>query len=665
MCDRGEGGSPPRKKSRASTTDNNMTSNGCEGDGSERSEKQQKVEQPQEQNGGTSASGSAGSALPAIAEENGHSEELSESSGTNNNNNQVQVVSLSSDSQDIVRLIGQYLKAEGLERTCEQLMVESGCRLDHPAAVQFRAHVLQGDWAKADHDLQELQPLLQPTTNSTNNFDNQLTEMRFLLLEQKYLEHLEEGRVLEALHVLRNELTPLQHRTVRVHQLSGHMMCSSAQELRARSGWVGAGAQSRALLMERLQQFLPARVMLPPGRLRTLLEQAVEAQERRCQYHSVSTAANTPDTVSTTLLDNILHQHDGLLVDHTCSKDTFPAHAVQVLNEHCDEVWFCQFSPDGARLATGSKDTTVLIWDVHPDTCTLTLHKTLEGHSYGAAYLSWSPDSKRLLACGPEESPEVWLWDVEQDKCVKVSQSAEDVLTCAAWHRDGARFVVGGIRGHFYQCEAEGGTVVDTWEGVRVNCVWCRADGRTTLASDTHHRIRAYVLDELQDAPLVQEDHPIMAFSVDRDDRRALLNVATQGVHLWDLRDRVLVRRFQGVTQGHFTIHSSFGGGPRQDFVASGSEDNHVYIWHVRDELPVATLQGHTRTVNCVSWNPVHAHMLVSVSDDCTVRVWGPKHAAVAQQQQQAISAVNNAVTNGTTVSTTTGAASAVTAAAT
>lgn len=39
-------------------------------------------------------------------------------------------------------------------------MAESGCRLDHPAAAKFRQHVMDGDWNKADHDLQELRPLL-------------------------------------------------------------------------------------------------------------------------------------------------------------------------------------------------------------------------------------------------------------------------------------------------------------------------------------------------------------------------------------------------------------------------------------------------------------------------------------------------------------------------
>lgn len=61
--------------------------------------------------------------------------------------------------------------------------------------------------------------------------------MKFILLEQKYLEYLEDGRVLDALHVLRNELTPLQYNTNRVHQLSSLMMCANSEELIRRSNW--------------------------------------------------------------------------------------------------------------------------------------------------------------------------------------------------------------------------------------------------------------------------------------------------------------------------------------------------------------------------------------------------------------------------------------------
>ncbi|XP_017775656.1 PREDICTED: WD repeat-containing protein 26 isoform X2 [Nicrophorus vespilloides] len=508
---------------------------------------------------------------------------------------------LTQSHQDIVRLIGQFLKNEGLSQTAESLMAESGCRLDHPSAAKFHTHILDGDWSKADHDLQELRPLLGQS--------HSLVEMKFLLLEQKYLEYLEDGRVLDALHVLRNELTPLQHNTARVHQLSSYMMCSSTQELLARTNWAGKGSKSRSALMDKLQSYLPANIMLPPSRLRVLLNQAVELQTMRCQHHNTS--------------HGICLNNTSLLVDHCCPKDDFPTHTIQVLNDHCDEVWFCTFSPDGKKLATGSKDSNVFIWDVNPETCTLNLRNTLVGHNYGAAYLSWSPDSTHLLACGPDESPEVWLWNIKTEKCLKISQSQEDVLTCCSWNKDGKKFVVGGIRGHFYQADMDG-NISENWECVRVNCLWCRSDGKTVLASDTHHRIRSYVLEDLTDQHILQEEHPIMSFTVDKNDRLALLNVATQGVHLWDLKDKCLIRRFQGVTQGHFTIHSTFGGA-NQDFIASGSEDNQVYIWHTRSEHPLATLSGHTRTVNCVSWNPVYPHMLVSVSDDCTIRVWGPK----------------------------------------
>ena len=32
--------------------------------------------------------------------------------------------------------------------TADQLMRESGCMLEHPAAAKFRTHVMDGDWDK-------------------------------------------------------------------------------------------------------------------------------------------------------------------------------------------------------------------------------------------------------------------------------------------------------------------------------------------------------------------------------------------------------------------------------------------------------------------------------------------------------------------------------------
>ncbi|XP_053877570.1 WD repeat-containing protein 26 isoform X1 [Malaclemys terrapin pileata] len=527
---------------------------------------------------------------------------------------------LSQSDEDVIRLIGQHLHGLGLNQTVDLLMQESGCRLEHPSATKFRNHVMEGEWDKAENDLNELKPLVHSP--------HAIVRMKFLLLQQKYLEYLEDGKVLEALQVLRCELTPLKYNTDRIHVLSGYLMCSHAEDLRVKAEWEGKGTASRSKLLDKLQTYLPPSVMLPPRRLQNLLRQAVELQRDRCLYHN-------------TKLDNSLDSVS-LLIDHVCSRGLrsvcgapymlqclgimrkqFPCYTQQILTEHCNEVWFCKFSNDGTKLATGSKDTTVIIWQVDSDTHQLKLLKTLEGHAYGVSYIAWSPDDNYLVACGPDDCSELWLWNVQTGELrTKMSQSHEDSLTSVAWNPDGKRFVTGGQRGQFYQCDLDG-NLLDSWEGVRVQCLWCLSDGKTVLASDTHQRIRGYNFEDLTDRNIVQEDHPIMSFTISKNGRLALLNVATQGVHLWDLQDRVLVRKYQGVTQGFYTIHSCFGG-HNEDFIASGSEDHKVYIWHKRSELPIAELTGHTRTVNCVSWNPQIPSMMASASDDGTVRIWGP-----------------------------------------
>ena len=73
------------------------------------------------------------------------------------------------------------------------------------------------------------------------------------------------------------------------------------------------------------------------------------------------------------------------------------------------------------------------------------------------------------------------------------------------------------------------GTVLEHKEGVRVEAIAFRKDSKFILAADTHHRIRAYNLEEDQtDYTVLQETHGIMSFTLDDSDRYALLNIANQ-----------------------------------------------------------------------------------------------------------------------------------------
>ncbi|XP_076442076.1 WD repeat-containing protein 26-like isoform X2 [Babylonia areolata] len=438
-----------------------------------------------------------------------------------------------------------------------------------------------------------------------------IDRMKFLMLEEKYLELLMASHEVEALKCLRTELSPFNFEECKQHLYRmTQCLMYDADKLQEKIHWRGKTA-SRQKLLDKLQEFLPANVMLPPSRLLTLLHQAAEQQRKKCLFHNTA-VDNDPNSI-------------GYLTDHKCSLENFPCMTTTCLTDHTDEVWFCAFSPNGENLATGSKDGNVFIYSVNLETHEIRLKHKFDKHSMGVAYMSWSPDSSYLIVCGPETCHVVWIYDIDDGKLHKKwNRSIDDSLTCAAWHGNSQQFYLGGARGQFLLCDLEG-EVVKSWEGVRVQDLCDRSSEGSVLIVDTHYRIKEYDHDAAEsEKVLVQEEHPVMSFTIDQTETLALLNVASQGVHLWDLKKGALLRKFQGMTHGYFVTHSSFGGA-NEDFVAAGSEEPSVYIYHKSHDKPVLKLKGHTSIVNCVHWNPSMPSMLASASDDGSVRIWGPK----------------------------------------
>ena len=84
---------------------------------------------------------------------------------------------------------------------------------------------------------------------------------------------------------------------------------------------------------------------------------------------------------------------------------------MQTLKGHTDYIWEVAYSPDGKRIASGSWDESIKIWDAASGKCL----KTLTGHSDVIDSVAYSPDGKHLASGSDDFSIRLWDPDAEAD----------------------------------------------------------------------------------------------------------------------------------------------------------------------------------------------------------------------------------------------------------
>ncbi len=259
------------------------------------------------------------------------------------------------------------------------------------------------------------------------------------------------------------------------------------------------------------------------------------------------------------------------------------------LRGHFDTIVDVCFSPTGDRIATGSKDGTIRIWDAgtgHELACM--------GPADGKTpfwKLWFSPDGTRIVsrAYDPEVDDgweRVWVWDV--NKCQKLTSISP--YARSGWNRPLHYFTL----------------LIFSPDGERVASA---ADDNTVRVWDMRT--------DFEFPPLRGHQSSVRGVSFSHSADLVVSGSDDKTIRVWE----VGTGREIACLHGHkgSIVRVSFSPDGRQ--IVSGSDDKTIRVWEVGTWREVSCLQGHERGVSVVSFSPV-GDRIVSALDDKTVRVW-------------------------------------------
>ncbi|MCF3622491.1 CHAT domain-containing protein [Planktothrix agardhii] len=287
---------------------------------------------------------------------------------------------------------------------------------------------------------------------------------------------------------------------------------------------------------------------------------------------------------------------------------------IQTLRGHTDRVYGVSFSPDGKRLATGSWDNTVKLWDAN----TGKEIYTLRGHTDWVWDVSFSPDSKRLASASGDKT--VKLWDVSAGKEIQTLTGHTDGLRGVSFSPDGKRLATASSDKTVKLWDSTTGKEIQTLTG---HTNWVRGvsfspDGQRLATASEDNTVKLWdsaTGKEIQ--TLTGHTDRVNRVSFSPDGQRLATTSDDKTVKLWDSTTGKEIKTLIGHTESVFGVSFS----PDGQRLATASDDKTVKLWDSTTGKEIKTLTGHTNSVFGVSFSP-DGKLLATGSDDNTVRLW-------------------------------------------
>jgi WD40 repeat protein len=260
-------------------------------------------------------------------------------------------------------------------------------------------------------------------------------------------------------------------------------------------------------------------------------------------------------------------------------------------------VWGIALSPDGKKVASGSDDGAVRLWDI--EACKVVTKWT--GHTRLASSVCWSPDGRRVLSGSNDGTAR--QWDVEtmlepMEHILPSIETGHERVWVVVYSPDTTLIATGGLDGPWTGkpigspvkiWDAKTGELVATLKG-HTNSMCCLAwtkDGKTLISASYDHSIRIWnATNWEQTAALVEHTHFIFAIAISPNDRILASVSLDKTTRLWNLDSgQPISSPIQHAEQVNCVSFSA--GGKR---LATGCFDKNAYIWDVAAILTEAGL---------------------------------------------------------------------------
>jgi WD40 repeat protein/predicted Ser/Thr protein kinase len=272
------------------------------------------------------------------------------------------------------------------------------------------------------------------------------------------------------------------------------------------------------------------------------------------------------------------------------------------------------FSPDGARLVSGSYDGTIKLWDA----ATGEELRALKGHENGVASVSSSPNGTRLVSGSYDNT--IRLWDADTGEELRMFKRHESSVNSVSFSPDGTRLVSGSDDNTIRLWDADTGEELRMFRGHEssVNSVSFSPDGTRLVSGSDDNTIRlwdAATGEELR--ALKGHQNGVATVSYSPDGARLVSGSGDNTIKLWDAATGEELRTLKGHDSGVASVSFS----PDGTRLVSGGWDNTIRFCDAVSGEELRKLKGHGLYVTSVSFSP-DGTRLVSGSSDNTIKLW-------------------------------------------